>query len=218
VTGGTGALGQAIVRRFSSDGDRVIVPWILKHERDQVEAEFRAANVVLIEADIAEEAGARAVVAAAPGLEVLVNAAGGFGFGGPVADTELELWDRMYRMNLRTAASMCRAAAPELRERDRATIVCIAAQAALGAAPQIAAYAASKAGIVALVRALQEELAPNSVNVHAVVPTTIDTPANRTSMPDADFTTWTPPARIAEVIHWLASSQAQTVRGALLPV
>jgi NAD(P)-dependent dehydrogenase (short-subunit alcohol dehydrogenase family) len=123
----------------------------------------------------------------------------------------------MYRMNVRTAAAMTRAALPGLQARGRGAIVNVAANAALDPPAGIGAYVASKAALVALTRSLSREV-PHAIRVNAVLPTTIDTPANRAAMPDADFSTWTRPEQIAAVIHWLASDAARAVRGALVPV
>jgi len=218
VTGGTGALGRTLVEAFVARGDRVAVPWILSGERDSVRALWRERAVTLVEADIAEDTGARAVADAAGACAVLVNAAGGFDMGGDVDQTPLEMWDALYRMNLRTAVAMTRAVLPGMRERKHGAIVNVTAAPALGAAPGIAAYAASKAGVALLTRSLQEEVAADGIRVNAIVPTTIDTPTNRQSMPDADFSTWTPPERIAQVVLWLTSDAASSVRGALVPV
>ena len=130
----------------------------------------------------------------------------------------MDLWDRLYRMNVRTAVAASRAVLPGMRARGEGVVVFVAAQAALAPPAGIAAYAASKAAIVALARSLQDEVAEAGIRVGAVVPTTIDTPANRAAMPDADFSAWTPPAEIARVVGWLASRDAATVRGALVPV
>jgi NAD(P)-dependent dehydrogenase (short-subunit alcohol dehydrogenase family) len=222
VSGGTGALGRAIVSRFLGAGDRVVAPWIVKRELEAMEsaeaAPIRDRRLILVEADVSEESGARAVAAAAPGAEVLVNAVGGFGGGKPVHETELELWDRMYRMNVRTAVALTRAVLPGMLERRRGSIVNIAARAALDLPAGLAAYTASKGAILSLSQTLQKEVADRRVRVNTILPTTIDTPANRAAMPNADFSTWTPPAAIAEVIHWLASDAGATVRGALVPV
>ena len=218
VTGGTGALGRALVDAFVARGDRVVVPWILAHEREQVAEPWRGAPVTLVEADIAEDTGARAVANAAPLCEVLVNAAGGFSMAGDIDQTPLEMWDALYRMNLRTAVAMTRAVLPGMRERKRGSIVNVTAAPALDAAPGIAAYGASKAGVALLTRSLQQEVGAVGIRVNAIVPTTIDTPANREAMPDADFSSWSPPERIAEVVLWLASEASSAVRGALLPV
>jgi len=133
-------------------------------------------------------------------------------------ETDLALWDRLYRMNVRTAVAMSRAVAPGMIARGGGAIVNVAAQAALDAPPGIAAYAASKAAVALLTRSLQAELGEHGVRVNAVVPTTIDTPANREAMPDADFSAWTPTERIARVVAWLASEDAAAVRGGLVPV
>jgi NAD(P)-dependent dehydrogenase (short-subunit alcohol dehydrogenase family) len=222
VTGGTGALGRAVVARALAEGARAVVPWIVPGERDALEAEHAGAtsagSLVLLEADVAEAEGAAAVAEAAGAPLVLVNGVGGFGGGDPVHATDLALFDRMYRMNVRTAAAMARAVAPGMVERGRGVIVSVASQAALDPPAGLAAYAMAKAAIVVLTRTLHAELGPHGVRVNAVVPTTIDTPANREAMPDADFSAWTPPERIAGVIRWLASDEGATVRGGLLPV
>jgi NAD(P)-dependent dehydrogenase (short-subunit alcohol dehydrogenase family) len=222
VTGGTGALGRAVVEAFVGAGDRVVVPWIVKAEADALQTVWReplaSGRVVLVEADVAEEAGAARAAREAGETAVLVNGVGGFAGGSPVDETPLEVWDRLYRMNLRTAAACCRAVLPGMRARRRGTIVSVCSQAALAPPAGLAAYAASKAGVAVLTRSLQEEVAGLAIRVCAVVPTTIDTPANRAAMPDADFGAWTPPAKIAGVVLWLASEDASPLRGALIPV
>ena len=222
VTGGSGALGRAVVARFLAAGDRIVVPWIVKRERDAIEADegpaLAAGRIVLVEADVAEEAGARAVVAALPGAEVVVNGVGGFAGGSALHETDLEVWDRMFRMNVRTAVAMCRAALPGMIGRGRGAIVNIASRAAFDRPAGLAAYAASKSSLVALTETLQREVQSHGVRVNAIVPTTIDTAANRTAMPDADFALWTPPVKIAEVIFFLAGDAASSVRGGLVPV
>jgi NAD(P)-dependent dehydrogenase (short-subunit alcohol dehydrogenase family) len=201
VTGGTGALGRAVVRAFLADGDRVVVPWVVEAEAQALsEGErdaVREGRLQLVEADVAEERGAAAVAqAAGPALGALVNGVGGFGGGAPLAETDLELWDRLWRLNVRTAVAVSRAALPKLAVHGGA-IVNVASQAALDCPAGIAAYVAAKAGVVALTRSL---------------------PANRAAMPDADFSAWTPPERIAEVVHWLAGTAASSVRGGVIPV
>jgi len=222
VSGGTGALGRAVVRSFLEAGDRVVVPWIAEAERAALAGDERTAvdagRLALVEADVAEDAGARRTVDAAPSLRAVVNAAGGFAGGDPVHATDLEVWDRLYRTNLRTAVSLSRAAAPRLVEAGGGAILSVAAEAVKAPPAGLAAYTASKAGVVVLTQSLQRELGPHGVRVCAVSPTTIDTPANRRAMPDADFSQWTPPERIAAVLRWLAGSEAVAVRGAVVPV
>lgn len=215
VTGGTGGLGQSVVAAFAAAGDRVIVPWILAAEAERVRARFPEA--VLVEADVADDAGASEVLRAAGDAAVLVNGVGGFAMGAH-HETSLEVWDRLYRMNVRAAASMSRAALPAMFARGAGAIVNVAAGAALDPPADMGAYAASKAALVAFTRSLAREVGPRGVRVNAVLPSTIDTPANRAAMPDADFSLWTRPEQIAATIAWLASDAASGVRGALVPL
>jgi NAD(P)-dependent dehydrogenase (short-subunit alcohol dehydrogenase family) len=221
VTGGTGGLGGAVVRAFLASGDRVVVPWIVAHESERMKQHFtdalQAQQLALIEADIAELEGARSVVKVAGDLAVLVNGAGGFAAGAH-QETDLGVWDHLYRLNVRAAASMTHAALPAFFARGGGAIVNVAANAALDPPAGLGAYVASKAALVAFTRSLAREVADQGVRVNAVLPTTIDTPANRTAMPDANFALWTTPEQIAAVIHWLASDAASAVRGALVPV
>jgi NAD(P)-dependent dehydrogenase (short-subunit alcohol dehydrogenase family) len=222
VSGGTGALGRAVVDAFLGVGDRVVAPWIVAAERDALAGAragaVSAGRLVLPEADVAEEAGADAVARAAGAAEVLVNGVGGFAGGTNVHETPLEVWDHMYRMNLRSAAALCRAILPGMLARSHGVVVNLASQAALTRPAGLAAYAAAKDGVLVLTDSLHREASPAGIRVHAVLPSTIDTPANRRAMPGADFSQWTPPAAIARVIVWLASDAAACVRGAHVPV
>ncbi len=222
VTGGTGALGREIVKLFLEQGGSVAVPWIVKAERDAMEALHQdllaAGRLVLMEADVATPDGAAKAAASALGPEVLVNAAGGFAGGPRLHETELAVWEQMFRINVITAASMCAAVLPGMLERRRGVIINVASRAAMDAPAGLAAYSAAKAAVAVLTRSLQNEVADQGIRVNAIVPTTIDTPANREAMPDADFGAWTPPAEIAQVVSWLASDLAASVRGGLIPV
>lgn len=216
VSGGTGALGRAVVTAFLDAGDHVVVPWIVEAEAQAMPTHAR---LDLVEADVSERAGAELAVRSAPGASVLVNGVGGFAGGDPVHTTELDVWDRLYRLNVRTAVCLCRAAIPSMRQSGHGgAIVNVASQAAIECPAGLAAYSASKAAVAVLTKTLAAENSDASIRVNAVVPTTIDTPANRAGMPDADFSTWTPPAEIARVIGWLCSDAAKTVSGGLVPV
>jgi NAD(P)-dependent dehydrogenase (short-subunit alcohol dehydrogenase family) len=222
ATGGTGALGRAVVHVFLEAGDRVVVPWVEGGERDDLAAAegeaLDAGRLALVEADVAEEEGALAVAREAGEPFVLVNGVGGFGGGRPVHETSLDVWDRMYRMNVRTAVAMCRAVVPGMVARGSGVVLNVASAAAPARPEGLAAYAASKDAVVVLTETLQKEVAAHGLRVNAVAPTTIDTPANREAMPDADRSAWTPPERIAAVLRWLASDEAVAVRGGVVPV
>jgi len=220
VTGGTGGLGQAVVAAFLDAGDRVCVPWIAEREGERMRERFgtaiAAGRLALVAADVAEAAAAEDLVARAGEPSVVVNGVGGFQ-AGPHETTDLDVWDHLYRMNVRTTAAVCRAALPAMKARGSGAIVNVAALAALDPPGGIGAYVASKAAVVAFTRSLAREV-PHGIRVNAVLPSTIDTPANRAAMPDADFSTWTRPEAIAAAIRWLASDAASAVRGALVPV
>src|SRR5262245_36817404 len=222
ISGGTGALGRAVVARFVAAGDRAVVPWIVKRELEALESDapdaIRRGRIVPVECDVADEAGARRAAEALPDVAVLVNGVGGFGGGQSVHESDLELWDRMIRMNLRTAVALTRAVLPGMLARRHGSIVNISSRAALELPAGLSAYATAKRAVLSFAEILQKEVADRGVRVNTIAPTTIDTPANRAAMPSADFSQWTPPARIAEVIHWLSSDAGATVRGALVPV
>jgi NAD(P)-dependent dehydrogenase (short-subunit alcohol dehydrogenase family) len=222
VTGGTGALGRAVVEVFLEAGHRVVVPWIVKTECEELAARFRkqteAAQLELLEADVADEQGAAEVARVAGTASVLVNGVGGFGGGASIDETDLALWDQMYRINVRSAVAMSRALLPGMRARRNGVIVNVASRAAYDRPAGLGAYSAAKAAVMVLTETLQKEVSAENVRVHAIVPTTIDTPANRTAMPDADFSTWSRPSEIAKVVAWLASDEAETVRAGLVPV
>ena len=218
ISGGLGALGQAVVQRFRTGGDRVAV--IDKMQPAAGGAPL--ADLVCGGVDLADVAATRAavaqVVAKLGGIDVLVNIAGGFVWQ-LFADLELANWDRMYAMNLKSAVVLTQAALPQLRQSVAGRIVLVGAGAAAGrAAAGMAAYTASKAGVHKLTESLADELKDAGICVNAVLPGVIDTPANRKDMPDADFRRWVAPAALANVIHFLASRDAEAVTGALVPV
>jgi NAD(P)-dependent dehydrogenase (short-subunit alcohol dehydrogenase family) len=170
--------------------------------------------------DLSGDTGARAaedaIVARFGRLDALVNIAGGFRWE-PLAEGSLDTWNSLYELNLRTAVAACRAALPHLPS-ERGRIVNIGAAGAQKAGAGMGAYAASKAGVARLTEALAEELKDRGITVNAVLPSIIDTPANRADMPKADFGKWVQPGQLADVIVFLLSAKAQAITGALLPV
>ena len=216
VTGAFGALGTAVVQRLQAAGARVAAIDFARAPRDPAALGGASLHggVDLADAQAADAAFA-AIVQAHGRLDGLVNIAGGFRWE-KVEGGALETWDAMYQMNLRTAVSACRAALPRLPEGGR--IVNIGAQGAVKAGAGMGAYAASKAGVARLTEALAEELKDRGITVNAVLPSIIDTPANRADMPDADFARWVQPAQLAAAIAFLLSDEAAAITGALLPV
>jgi len=222
VTGGTGALGRKVVERFLKGRDLVVVPWVSKAERDEVnklwEQDVSSGRVTLIEADISTTTGASQIARAAPEVDVLINAAGGFAGGAPIYEAPVSQWDDLWNLNLRTALQMTHAVLPGMLRRSQGSIACVAAQAATTHPACLGAYSASKAAVIVLVETLQKELASTELRINAVAPGTIDTPTNRLAMPEADFDTWTEPEDIAETLYWITSPAGYAVRGAIIPV
>jgi NAD(P)-dependent dehydrogenase (short-subunit alcohol dehydrogenase family) len=151
------------------------------------------------------------------GIDALINIAGGFRWE-TVRAGSLDTWDLMYRINVRTAVAASQAALPHLLASGDGRIVNIGAAGALKAAAGMGAYAASKAGITKLTEALADELKDQGVTVNALLPSIIDTPANRADMPGADSTRWVKPEQLAGTIAFLLSEPARAITGALIPV
>ncbi|MES2264333.1 MAG: SDR family NAD(P)-dependent oxidoreductase [Pseudomonadota bacterium] len=218
VTGGFGVLGRALGALLVQRGARVA---LLDRAPVPAGLETNANLFAFGEADLSDAQGAKAAFDAAAGqlggVDALVNVAGGFSWES-IADGSIETWDRMYSMNLRTAVLSAQAAVPHLLTRGAGRIVNVGALASLKAGIGMGAYAASKAGVARLTEALAEELKDHGVTVNAVMPSMIDTPANRADMPDADFTRWVTPAALAAVIAFLLSDDGAPVTGACLPV
>lgn len=215
ITGAAGVLGRAVVEAAAAQGARLA---LIDHARD---CPGPAGAFVQTGVDLTDAVQAGAAVDAAAerfgGLDVLLNIAGGFRWEtieGGAPDT----WPALYRLNVLTAANASRAAIPHLKASAAGRIVNVGSAAALKAGLGMGAYAASKAGVHALTQALAEELKGAGVTVNAVLPSIIDTPANRADMPDADFSAWVAPADLAAVILFLASEAARPVTGALVPV
>jgi NAD(P)-dependent dehydrogenase (short-subunit alcohol dehydrogenase family) len=215
VTGALGALGRVVAEQTLVRGARVAG---VDHAPSQVPA--TATRIELGGVDLSDAAQAKkaidAVAAHFGRLDALINIAGGFAFE-TVAEGDPKTWQRMYALNVLTALNASRSAIPHLAASRSARIVNIGAIGALQAGAGMGAYAASKAGVHRLTEALATEW-KGKITVNAVLPSIIDTPANRASMPKADFSKWVTPQELAEVILFLASDAASGVTGALLPV
>ena len=215
ITGASGALGKVVAETAAARGARVAG---VDHATSQLPATDN--RIELGGVDLSDAISAnRAIDAAAAHfgrLDALVNIAGGFAFE-TVADGDSQTWQRMYALNVLTALNASRSAIPHLVASGAGRIVNVGAMAALQAGSGMGAYAASKAGVHRLTEALAAEW-KGRITINAVLPSTIDTPANRASMPRADFAKWVTPQELADVILFLASDAASAVTGALLPV
>jgi len=216
VTGGTGALGRAVVSNLLERNAIVHVPVYRESELEGFE--HREDVQLEVGVDFSHESSASKFFGSLPRLWGSVQIVGGFAMG-PIAETTSADFERMLRLNAVTCFNCCRAAVAKIREgRSEGRLVNIAARPALVPAADMAAYAASKAAVASLTQCLAEELAPERIWVNAVVPSIMDTPANRRAMPDADHDTWPDVAEVAETISFLLSPENAVTRGALVPV
>ncbi len=219
ITGAFGALGSAVARAAAERGARLALIDFAKDAPVHVPSGEDVLSLGGVDLTDANRAGAaiEAVADRFGGLDALLNIAGGFSWE-KVEGTTGETWKRLFLLNVQTAENVSRAAIPHLRRSAAGRIVNVGANAALKASMGMGAYAASKAGVHALTQALAEELKTDDVTVNAVLPSILDTPANRADMPKADFASWVKPEDLAAVMLFLASEEARAVTGALIPV
>jgi NAD(P)-dependent dehydrogenase (short-subunit alcohol dehydrogenase family) len=215
VTGASGALGKVVAEEALARGARVAG---VDHSPAQIAATGNRIDIGGVDLTDATQA-AKAIDAIASHfgrIDALINIAGGFAFEA-IAEGDPKTWQRMYALNVLTALNASRSAIPYLSTSGTGRIVNLGAMGALHAGPGMGAYAASKAGVHRLTEALAAEW-KGKITVNAVLPSTIDTPANRASMPKADFAKWVSPEELANVILFLAGDAASAVTGALIPV
>ena len=221
VTGAFGVLGAAVAKAAAAHGDRIALLDFAPEPPDGLVADCGPGAFVLSGVDLTDPASAHLAVKTAAsalgGIDALLNIAGGFSWQ-TLADGDAETWERLYRLNVATAANACRSALPHLRRSQAGRIVNVGANAALRSGAGMGAYAASKAGVHRLTESLAEELKGDGITVNAVLPSILDTPANRADMPKADSALWVSPAELSAVILFLASEAASAVTGALVPV
>lgn len=213
VTGAFGSLGRAVCDDLARRGARVI--GIGRGEVPEGSA-IQAVGGVELSNPASVAKAMKAVSEVTDRLAGLINLAGGFAWEA-ASDGSLETWDRMYRDNLAATVAMCQAALPLLRA-GKGAIVNVGAASAARAGAGMAAYAAAKSGVTRLTEGLAEELKDAGVRVNAVLPSIIDTPANRADMPNAEHGRWVRPEALARVIAFLLSDEAEAVTGACIPV
>jgi NAD(P)-dependent dehydrogenase (short-subunit alcohol dehydrogenase family) len=220
VTGGTGGLGSAVVARLLDDGWRVVVPWVVERELERVQ---EREGLELVQADLFDVDAVADVVslAAREGdapLRGVVNLVGGFSMGDRVHETPIEEFEKQFRLNLRPTYLVISAAVPHLLSAGGGSIVCVGTRAAIQPFSGAAGYISSKAAVIAFAQAVAAEYKNDGIRCNVILPSVIDTPANRQSMPKADFEKWVKPAEIAGVISHLLSDASRPTSGAAIPV
>ena len=217
VTGANGGLGRNVTQAMLDAGATV-----LGVARKIQNADFASSAFTALPAEISTAAGAQAVVDAVVArfgrLDILVHTVGGFAGGQSIAETDDATYLRMMDLNLHCTFYMLRAALPLMRKTPNGRIVAIGSRAALEPGAGVGAYSASKAAMVSLVRTVAQENKDVGLTANAILPGTMDTPANRAAMPDADISKWVQPTNIANLIVWLAGEAGKDVNGAVIPV
>jgi NAD(P)-dependent dehydrogenase (short-subunit alcohol dehydrogenase family) len=224
VAGGTGGLGRSVSLAFLSEGVRTVVTY--RHEEQYLGLkEAAGSNTTLLEGykvDVTDEHAASEFISRVckdhGRLDSLVNTVGGYAGGTKLWDVKLAVLEQMLALNLRSGFVLSKAALPFMLEAGRGSIVNVAAKAAIDHGAGAGAYAASKAAAVALLDSLAGDCKGTGLRVNSILPSIIDTAANRKAMPDADFATWPTPEDIASVILFLCSDKAKTIHGASIPV
>jgi NAD(P)-dependent dehydrogenase (short-subunit alcohol dehydrogenase family) len=214
VAGGTGALGTAVVRELVAAEYAVTATWIVSAERDRLSA----LPVELVEANLFDPAATESAVSAVDDLEAVVNLIGGFAAGPRVHETAPDEFARLIRLNLTPAFMLARAAMPRMIERGGGAFVGVSARPALRPFSGAAGYITAKAAVLAFIQALDAEYRDDGIRCNAILPSVIDTPANRESQPDADWSKWVPPKEIASVVRFLVSTESKPTSGAAIPV
>jgi len=224
VAGGTGGLGRAVSRAFLEEGAAVAVTYREQREFDALKsaAGTNASSLEGHRVDVTDESAVSQLIAKIltryGALDALVNAVGAYAGGVKLWQLDTKTFDKMLELNLRSGFLLARAAVPAMLKQGRGAIVNVASQAAVNHAAGAAAYAASKAAAVAMVDSLAEDLKGTGVRANSILPSIIDTEANRKAMPQADFAKWPKPEDIARVILFLCSDDAKLIHGASVPV
>lgn len=224
VAGGTGGLGQAVSLAFLAEGATVAVT---SRDHSKLEpllsaAGAKAASIHGFAADATSDSAATelitSVISQFGRMDILVNTIGGYSGGAPLWETGPETLERMLSLNLRSVYTLLRATIPPMLARGEGAIVNVIAKAAVDHGGGAGAYAASKAGALAMTDSAAADLLGTGIRLNAVLPSIIDTEANRRAMPDANFSKWPKPDEIARVILFLASDDARVIHGAAIPV
>ncbi len=224
VTGGTGALGRAVTEAFVKANASVFVSYIIPQEVTVLKSQLGPDQnkVTMIESDLMKEDSVsrlvQTVLRQLNRIDVLANVVGGYAGGPAIHETKEEDFDFMLNLNLRTAFLISKAVLPSMIERKQGKIVHVASRTGLRGEATVGPYSISKAGVIRLTETIAEEARDFGINCNCIMPSVIDTEANRKAMPDADFSKWVKPEEIARIILFLCSEEARVINGAAIPV
>ena len=217
VTGANGGLGSFVTQALLDTGANVVGV-----SRKIQQSEFDSPLFTALPAEVSTAAGANSIVDTVVErfgrIDVVVHTVGGFAGGQSIAETDDATFQRMFDLNLNSTFYLFRAMLPAMRKTGNGRIIAIGSRAALEPGPGVGAYSASKAAMVSLVRTVALENRDVGITANVILPGTMDTPANRKSMPNADFSKWVQPANVAALIAWLVSGAGKDVNGAAIPV
>ena len=221
ITGGTGALGKTLTQRFISSGATTIATY-LKDENIETNKGQNAINAQFIKADVTREEQVvrliSAIVERFGHIDILVNSVGGYLGGKSVTDLEEHEWDLMMNLNLKSAFLISKHVIPVMKSSGRGgKIVHISSKTGLKSEGHDSAYAASKSGLIRLVESISQEIKELGINVNCILPSVIDTEANRRAMPKADFSRWVKTDDLTNVVFFLCSQEAKVITGAAIP-
>ena len=224
ITGGTGILGSAVTKAYLAQGDTVAVTYLFEEEVETFKRYNREESdaVNFLFANVTEEGDVEKLftdfIERVGTLDVLVNIVGGFVGGIPAAELPVERWDFMMALNLKSVFLCCKTAIPYMTAQGSGKILNVSARAGLKGEAGLSAYCVSKGGVRTLTESLAAEVMDSGVNVNAIMPSVMDTPANRKAMPDAEHDRWVDPAAVAKVICFLTSEDSAIINGAAIPV
>jgi NAD(P)-dependent dehydrogenase (short-subunit alcohol dehydrogenase family) len=217
VTGANGGLGTHVTQALLDAGATVV-----GLSREIQQSEFNSPNFNALPAELSTGDGAKVAIASLASrfdrLDILVHTVGGFAGGQSLAETDDATFQRMFDVNLYSTFYVLREAVPVMRKTGNGRIVAIGSRAALEPGAGVGAYSASKAAMVSLIRTVAQENKDKGITANVILPGTMDTPVNRKSMPNSDFSKWVRPAAVASLIAWLVSDAGKDVNGAVIPV
>ncbi len=224
VTGGTGALGLAVVEAFFKAGATVYVSFIIAQEVEALKTRLGAdaEKVNILECDLANAESVRnfvdMILQKSGRIDALVNVVGGYSGGPAIHETDERDFDFMMKLNLKTAFLISKIVLPHMIRKGHGKIVHVASRTGLRGEATVGPYSISKAGVIRLTETIADEVKEFGVNCNCIMPSVIDTEANRQAMRDADFSKWVKPEEIAKVILFLCSEDARVINGAAIPV